>query len=115
MKIQKREIVKAGIELAVGAGIGIIANNAIGMVTPNNLNKAQKVAVKIGGFALVWMVSAAASSHVNRVVDSVADGLNRKDNSENLEALKAHATESLDTVVDMLRPEDDIEDDTDGR
>lgn len=75
MEIKKRDILKAGVELAVGAGVGIIATNAINMVTPHNLSKVKKISVRIGSFALVWMISSAASEHINKVIDGVADGL----------------------------------------
>ena len=43
-------LIKSGIQLITGLGVGYIADNAIEMVKPKNLTGLKKVAVKVGAF-----------------------------------------------------------------
>lgn len=73
-KIQKRVIVKVAVDLVVSAGVGILAQNAIKMVMPTDLNKPKMVLAKIGAFAVTSVVTATVSDHISGTIDRAAAG-----------------------------------------
>ena len=63
-------LIKSGIQIISGIGVGYIADAAIDMVKPKNLTGLKKVAVKVGGFVLSAMVADKASNYVEEMWDS---------------------------------------------
>lgn len=75
MNIKKREIVKAGVGIVVSAGVGIIAQNALVRFVPENMNLPRKIAVAVGGAALIGVVTTAASSYTDDIIDAFMSGV----------------------------------------
>lgn len=76
--MQKRTIIKLGVGLAVSAGVGVIVGSAIKRVTPDDLNRIQKITTQIGAGVLVAMATGMATDYVEDVIDRVADALPSK-------------------------------------
>lgn len=68
-------LVKSAFQLASGFGVGLIADEAIKMVKPQNLTGVKKHAVKLGGFVLSAMVADKASDYVGEVVDKTVNDI----------------------------------------
>lgn len=70
-------VVKSVVELAVGAGSGVVVGNVIRATTPTDLTKFGKVLVGIGSFAIGGVVGEVASRHVNTQIDKVVEVFNK--------------------------------------
>ena len=70
-------VVKSVVELAVGAGSGVVVGHAIRATTPADLTKFGKVLVGIGSFAIGGVVGEVASRHVNTQIDKVVEVFNK--------------------------------------
>lgn len=68
-------LIKSGVQLITGFGVGVIADEAIKMVKPQNLKGLKKVAVKVGGFVLSAMVVDKASDYVEDIWNKTASEL----------------------------------------
>lgn len=69
MTISKITVAKLAITGTTSWGAGIIVKNAIKATTPADIGSIKKVGVMIGGFAVVGIVSDAASRYTGRMVD----------------------------------------------
>lgn len=66
-------LVKSGVQLLSGFGVGLIADEALKVVKPQNLTGLKKVAVKVGGFVLSAMVADKATDYVGEVIDKTVN------------------------------------------
>jgi hypothetical protein len=66
-------LVKSGVQLISGFGVGLIADEAIKRVKPQNLVGIKNIAVKIGGFVLSAMVADKATDYVGEVIDKTVN------------------------------------------
>ena len=88
----KLGLIKSGIQILTGMGVGYIADNAIDMVKPKNLTGIKKVAVKVGAFTLSAMAADKATDYIediwNGTVDEIKDFTKPKeeDTDEEVEA-----------------------------
>ena len=62
-------LIKSGIQLVSGFGVGLIADEALKVIKPRNLTGFKKVAVKVGGFVLSAMVADKATDYVGETID----------------------------------------------
>ena len=62
-------LIKSGIQLVAGFGVGVITDEAVKLVKPKNLIGLKKAAVKVGGFVISMMVADKASDYVGDVWD----------------------------------------------
>lgn len=85
--MKKLDLIKAGAEILVSTGVGSIVGNAIKITTSPDSNRFTRIAIGFGGFVLSSMISAAATAHVNGVIDDIHD-----------------------KVIDILRSEEDDKD-----
>ena len=65
-------LVKSGVQLVTGFGVGLIADEAIKIVKPKNLVGLKKIAVKVGGAVLSLMVADKASDYVGEAIDKIS-------------------------------------------
>jgi hypothetical protein len=68
-------LIKSGVQLLTGFGVGIIADHGIELIKPTNLKGLKKIAVKVGGFVLSAMVADKATSYVEEVWNDTAKGI----------------------------------------
>ena len=66
-------LIKSGIQLLSGFGVGLIADEAIKMVKPQHLAGLKKYAVNVGGFVLSAMVADKASDYVGETIDKTVN------------------------------------------
>ena len=66
-------LIKSGIQLVSGFGVGLIADEAIKMVKPQHLTGLKKYAVNVGGFVLSAMVADKASDYVGVTIDKTVN------------------------------------------
>ena len=66
-------LIKSGIQLVSGFGVGLIADEALKVVKPRNLTGFKKVAVKVGGFVLSTMIADKASDYVGETIDKTVN------------------------------------------
>ena len=66
-------LVKSGIQLVSGFGVGLIADEALKVIKPRNLTGFKKVAVKVGGFVLSTMIADKASDYVGETIDKTVN------------------------------------------
>lgn len=66
-------LIKSGIQIITGIGVGYIADNAIEMVKPKNLTGLKKVAAKVGAFTLSAMAADKASDYIENVWNDTAE------------------------------------------
>lgn len=64
-------VTKVTVGLITGAGVNIIAKEAIRKSTPDNLNKAGKVMVAFGSLALSAIAAKKATEYTDQLVDEV--------------------------------------------
>lgn len=85
-------MVKSGIQIVTGIGVGLIADNAIEMVKPKNLTGLKKASVKVGGFILSAMAADKATDYVEKVWNKTVEefkemvGPKEEDTEEEVEA-----------------------------
>lgn len=60
-------LVKSGIQILTGFGVGYIADEALKMVKPKNLTGLKKLAVKVGTFTLSAMAADKATDYVEDI------------------------------------------------
>ena len=65
-------LIKSGIQLITGFGVGVIADEAVKMAKPKNLVGLKKAAVKVGGFVISMMVADKATDYVGEMWDKTA-------------------------------------------
>ena len=65
-------LIKSGIQLIAGFGVGVIADEAVKMAKPKNLVGLKKAAVKVGGFVISMMVADKATDYVSEMWDKTA-------------------------------------------
>ena len=65
-------LIKSGIQLIAGFGVGVIADEAVKMAKPKNLVGLKKAAVKVGGFVISMMVADKATDYVGEMWDKTA-------------------------------------------
>ena len=66
-------LIKSGIQLVSGFGVGLIADEALKVVKPRNLTGFKKVAVKVGGLVLSTMIADKASDYVGETIDKTVN------------------------------------------
>ena len=66
-------LIKSGIQLVSGFGVGLIADEALKVIKPQNLTGFKKVAVKVGGFVLSTMIADKASDYVGETIDKTVN------------------------------------------
>ena len=66
-------LIKSGVQLLSGFGVGLIADEAIKMVKPQHLAGLKKYAVNVGGFVLSAMVADKASDYVGVTIDKTVN------------------------------------------
>lgn len=76
-------IVKGGLGLIGGFGIGVMAKTAGNMLTPENAGRLTKFACKIGTAMVVMAVSEFASNEFNKTVDSITEAAQSFSNAMN--------------------------------
>lgn len=75
-------IVKAVAGTVISTGVGAIAKNAVKSVTPDNISKATKVVIAIGGAALSWYTAKKIVDEVEETIDDLVDLLPKKEETE---------------------------------
>ena len=65
-------LIKSGIQLITGFGVGVIADEAVKMAKPKNLVGLKKAAVKVGGFVISMMVADKVTDYVGEMWDKTA-------------------------------------------
>lgn len=68
-------LIKSGIQLATGFGVGAIVDEAVKLVKPNKVVGLKKAAVKLGGFVISMMVADKATDYVGEMWDKTAEGI----------------------------------------
>lgn len=68
-------LIKSGVQLVTGFGVGLIADEAIKIVKPKNLVGLKKIAVKVGGAVLSLMVADKASDYVGEAIDKTVNDI----------------------------------------
>lgn len=71
----KLEMVKAGAQIVVSIGVGIVVGNVVKASSPAGRNVLKNICVGAAGLVLSDMVSDKACSHVETKIDAVADQL----------------------------------------
>ena len=66
-------MIKSGIQIVTGIGVGYIADSAIEMVKPKNFTGVKKFTVKVGAFVLSAMAADRATDYVERMWNETAD------------------------------------------
>ena len=69
----KLGLVKSGIQILTGFGVGYIADEALKMVKPKNLTGLKKLAVKVGAFTLSAMAADKATDYVEDLWNDTAE------------------------------------------
>lgn len=68
-------LIKSGIQLISGFGVGLIVDEAVKIVKPKNLVGLKKIAVKVGGFTISAMAADKASEYVEDVWDKTVNDI----------------------------------------
>jgi len=68
-------LIKSGIQLLSGFGVGLIVDEGIKRIKPTNLIGLKKVAVKTGSVVLSMMVADKATDYIGEVWDKTAEDL----------------------------------------
>ena len=82
----KLGLIKGGIQLLTGIGVGCLADEALKLAKPKNLTGFKKVAVKVGAFVVSAMAADKATDYVedvwNDTADKIRDFVTPADNTE---------------------------------
>ena len=68
-------LIKSGIQLVAGFGVGAIVDEAVKLAKPKNVVGLKKAAVKLGGFVISMMVADKATDYVGEMWDKTAEGI----------------------------------------
>lgn len=71
----KLEMVKAGAQIVVSIGVGIVVGNVVKVSSPAGRNVLKNICVGAAGLVLSDMVSDKACNHVETKIDDVANQL----------------------------------------
>lgn len=66
-------MIKSGIQIVTGIGVGYIADSAIEMVKPKHFTGLKKASVKVGAFVLSAMAADKATDYVEKVWNETAE------------------------------------------
>jgi hypothetical protein len=69
----KLGLIKSGIQLITGLGVGYIADEGIKIIKPKNLTGLKRWSVKVGAFVLSAMAADKATEYVGEVWDNTVD------------------------------------------
>lgn len=82
----KLGLIKSGIQILSGLGVGYIADEAIKLVKPKNLTGLKKIAVKVGAFTLSTMAADVVTEYVgeawDKTVNEIRDFVTPADDTE---------------------------------
>lgn len=83
-----KSIIKGGLSLIGGFGIGVMAKTAGVMLTPETAGRLTKFACKVGAMMVAGAVSNIASNEMNKAIDSFSFSINGpiSDDVEEVEA-----------------------------
>ena len=81
-----KEIIKNGLSIMAGIGIGVMVKTGVGMLTPETATKLTKLCCKAGGIVLANALARAAENEIGKIdqdiqnaksaiANAVADGL----------------------------------------
>lgn len=70
-------LIKSGIQLISGFGVGMIVDEGVKRIRPKNLTGLKKVAVKLGGYVLSAMAIDKASEYVGQEWDKATEDLKK--------------------------------------
>ena len=71
-------LIKSGIQLVAGFGVGAIVDEAVKLAKPKNVVGLKKAAVKLGGFVISMMVADKATDYVGEVWDKTEKEIKAK-------------------------------------
>lgn len=71
--MKKLELVKLGVDVVVGIGVGIISGNALAMVTPVTGGVLTKICTKVGATVLESMMVSKATDYVDETIDDLQE------------------------------------------
>lgn len=71
----KLEMVKAGAQIIVSIGVGVIVGNVVKISSPAGRNVLKNICVGAAGLVLSDMISDQTCNHVETKIDAVADQL----------------------------------------
>ena len=71
----KLEMVKAGAQIVVSIGVGVVVGNVVKLSSPAGRNVLKNICVGAAGLVLSDMISDQACSHVETNIDDVANQL----------------------------------------
>lgn len=105
-------VFKGATVIVAGAGVRTIVSNVVKATTPEDLTKLQARLIKIGGWTLTSMASAAVARHVNRELDDVAKSFKQgnKIGEKFVEKFKASSEvvkDASEEVTDILKGDKD--------
>ncbi len=63
--MNKFEIAKFGVNIIASSCVGVVINEAIKKITPDNLSKMKKIGMAIGGFVIADYTSTKIGQYVN--------------------------------------------------
>jgi hypothetical protein len=69
-------ILKTASGIVVGTGVGKIVGNVVKSVTPEDLSRANKLAYRVGGWALSGFIAGKTIEYVEGQIDSLEKGIN---------------------------------------
>lgn len=75
--IKKRDLAKITVEIIISAGVGIVVNNAVDLITPHNTGKVKKALMRVGALSIAGVITTAAARQTASFIDSVADGIDQ--------------------------------------
>lgn len=97
--MDKRELVKIGANIVVSTGVGMICGYAINAFVPNDIGRLKRTFVQIGGLALTGVVTTAAMTWTDSLVDAAFAGYS--DGRARVEAKAAMASYSGDQTKEF--------------
>ena len=71
----KLEMVKAGAQIVVSIGVGVVVGNVVKLSSPAGRNVLKNICVGAAGLVLSDMISDQACTHVETKIDAVAEQL----------------------------------------
>lgn len=91
-----KEILKCGLSLMAGIGIGVMVKTGVGMLTPETAGKLVKVCCKTGGIVLASALGRVAENEIGKIdqdiqntkaaiANTVVDGLMEAAHKDDLE------------------------------
>ena len=96
-----KEVLKCGLGLMSGFGIGVMMKTGVKVLTPEDANKITKACCKLGGLVIASAIGRVANNEINKTDEEIQTAIKNVKNISN----------EVNKMIDGVKEEEDSESD----